>query len=95
MKFITVRDLRLEPGKVWKLTKKESDLVITSHGKPIAILTGVDEGTLEDELDSLRRSRTIKALDSIHKTSVTAGTDKITTKEIDEEIKAVRKERRR
>jgi prevent-host-death family protein len=94
MKFVTVRDLRLKPGRLWKLAKQEKDLILTSNGRPIAILTGVDEDTFEEELDVIVRARALKALDSIHRNSVIKGTDQITAEEIESEIDVVRKEER-
>lgn len=91
MKFISVRDLRLKPGEVWKLAKQEKELVITSNGRPIAILTGIDEGSLEEELDIMQRARALAALDTIHKESAMRGTDRITDQDIQLEINAVRK----
>ena len=90
MKFVSVRDLRLKPGDVWKLAKREKDLVITANGRPMAILTGVDEDTFEEELDVIQRARALKALDSIHRDSVTKGTNRISNEEIRSEIDAVR-----
>lgn len=43
MKFITVRDLRARPAKIWEDLGKEENIVITSNGRPLALLTGVDE----------------------------------------------------
>jgi prevent-host-death family protein len=94
MKFVTVRDLRLKPGRLWKLAKQEKDLILTSNGRPIAILTGVDEDTFEEELDVIVRARALKALDSIHRSSAIKGTDQITAEEIESEIDVVRKEER-
>ncbi len=91
MKFISVRDLRLKPGDVWKLADQEKDLIITANGRPIAILTGVNEDTFEDELDAVRRARALKALESIHRDSEMKGTHKISDEEIQSEIDAVRK----
>ena len=91
MKFISIRDLRLKPGEVWKQTKVEKDLVITSNGRPVAILTGVNEETFEDELDVIQRTRALKALDNLHKESVMKGTHLISDQEIQKEIEAVRK----
>lgn len=93
MKFVSVRDLRLKPGQVWKLAKQEKDLIITANGRPIAILTGVSENTFEEELDAIQRARALKALDSIHKDSVIRGTHRITSEEIQLEIDAARKEK--
>ena len=91
MRLVSVRDLRLKPGEIWKLLKREKDLVITVNGRPMAILTGVSEGTLEEELDALQRARALKALDRIHRESVRKGTHKITEREIEAEIAEVRK----
>jgi len=95
MKFVSIRDLRLKPGEVWKLTKVEKDLVITSNGRPIAILTGVNEETFEDELDVIQRARALKALDNLHKESVMKGTHLISDKEIQADIEAIRKGKQR
>jgi prevent-host-death family protein len=93
MKFVSVRDLRLKPGDIWKLAKQEKDLIITANGRPVAILTGVNEETFSEELDAIQRARALKALDSIHQASVIKGTNLITDKEIKSEINAVRKEK--
>ncbi|PQP34626.1 hypothetical protein C6A37_06825 [Desulfobacteraceae bacterium SEEP-SAG9] len=93
MKFISVRDLRLKPSRVWELAKQEKDLIITANGRPVAILTGVNEETFSEELDAIQRARALKALDSLHKASVLKGTNRITDNEIQSEINAVRKEK--
>lgn len=95
MKFVTARDLRLKPGDVWRTVKKEHDLVITSKGKPIAILTAVEEDTLEEELDSIRTARALKALDYVHRKSAKLKTDRISQAEIEKEIRSARKSRSR
>lgn len=39
MKFVSSRELRINPGAVWKRLRQEQDLVITANGKPRAVLT--------------------------------------------------------
>jgi prevent-host-death family protein len=94
MKFITARDLRLKPGDVWKLAKKEKDLVITANGRPIALLTGINEDTLEEELDVIQRARALRALDEIHRESILKGMDQLSFEAIESEIKQVRRRRK-
>ena len=48
MKFVPTRALRISPGEVWRLLRQERDLVITSNGKPVGVLTLADEDSLED-----------------------------------------------
>ena len=86
MKFVSVRELRLRPGEVWKLAKQEKDLIITANGRPVAILTGVDEKTFEKELDAIQRSRTLLALEALQRESARKGTDMITDEQIQLEI---------
>jgi len=93
MKFVSVRDIRLKPGEIWKLSKKEKELIITSNGRPVAILIGTNEDSFEEELDTIQRARALRTLDAIHKKSVLKGTYRISSKEIDNEINVVRKER--
>jgi antitoxin (DNA-binding transcriptional repressor) of toxin-antitoxin stability system len=93
MKFVSVRDLRLTPGKVWKMAKEERDLVLTVNGRPVAILTGVDENSFETEVEAIRRARALLALDSLQVASLKKRTDRITVDKIDKEIRAVRKSR--
>ena len=94
MRFISVRDLNTKPKEVWSKVKDE-EVVITSNGKPIALLSGVTEETLENTLRAIRRSRALIALEEMQKKSIELGLDKWTDSQIESEIKAVRKSRKR
>jgi len=93
MRYVTVRDLNTKPKEVWDKVK-EADVVITSNGKPIAILTGADESNLEARLRALRRSRALMAMEKMQKAAAAKGLDRWPEKRIDEEIRTVRKSRR-
>lgn len=95
MKFITVRDLRGRPTEVWSKLSRNKDLVLTSNGKPIAILSAVSEDTLEGSLVALKQARAIAAVEAMQSQSVAAGTDKLTLEKVNAEITATRKARRR
>jgi len=94
MRFISVRDLSTKPKEVWNKIKEE-ELVVTSNGKPIALLSGVTEETLEKTVRAIRRSRALIALEEMQKKSIKSGLDKLTDPQIESEIQAVRKSRRR
>ena len=94
MKFVTVRDLRLKPGVVWKMAEEEKDIIITSNGRPVAILTGTNEENLEIELAALRKARALTALDMLHRESVRRKTDRISDGAINREIAETRKGRK-
>ena len=94
MRFISVRDLNTKPKEIWNKIKDE-EVVITSNGKPIALLSGVTEETLEKTVRSIRRSRALIALEEMQKKSMELGLDKWTDSQIESEIRAVRKSRKR
>ncbi len=94
MRFISVRDLNTKPKEIWSKIKKE-EVVITSNGKPIALLSGVTEENLEKTVRAIRRSRALIALEEMQKRSIELGLDKLTDSQIVSEIRAARKSRRR
>jgi antitoxin (DNA-binding transcriptional repressor) of toxin-antitoxin stability system len=94
MRFISVRDLSTKPKEIWSKIKEE-EVVITSNGKPIALLSGVTEETLEKTIRTIRRSRALVAIEGMQRKSIELGLDKLTDSQIESEIQAVRKSRRR
>jgi len=94
MRFISVRDLNTKPKEIWSKIKDE-EVVITSNGKPIALLSGITEETLEKTVRAIRRSRALVALEEMQKRSIESGLDKLTDSQIESEIRAVRKSRKR
>jgi len=95
MKLLSVRDLKTKSSQVWKDLPEQKEVVITSNGRPIAILSSVNENNLEQFLSAFRQARAIEAVTSIQYESVRKGTDNITLEEINKEIKAVRSKRKR
>ncbi|NOZ21908.1 MAG: type II toxin-antitoxin system Phd/YefM family antitoxin [Planctomycetes bacterium] len=95
MKFLSVRDLRGKSAQVWKDLAEEKEMVVTNNGRPIAILSSVHDSNLEESLSALRRARSIEAVASLQRSSVEKGVDRLSPSEINREIKAARKKRRR
>ena len=93
MKFVSVRDLRNKSGQLWKELPGEREMVVTSNGRPIAILATISESNLEESLAAFRQARAVEAVASLQRRSVEQGTDTISKDEINAEIKAVRKRR--
>ncbi len=94
MEFVSVRDLRIQPGRVWQRLSQAGELVITSNGKPIALLSCVDEATLEQTLTALRRARAQLAVSRLRAAAQTSGADVLSPNEIDAEIRAARQARK-
>ncbi len=95
MKFVTVRDLRTSPARVWKALSGEQQIVITNNGKPIALLTPVSDATLEETVSAVRRARAMQAVRRAQASSARRGLSGLTTEEIDQEIRETRKARAR
>lgn len=94
MKFVTVRDLRNKSAQIRQYLSKEKEIVLTSNGKPFAIMTSASEENLEKSLIMMRRIRAEDAVNSIQKDSLEKGKNRISMEEIDAEISAVRKARK-
>jgi antitoxin (DNA-binding transcriptional repressor) of toxin-antitoxin stability system len=92
VRFLSVRGLRNEPGKVWR-DLAENDLVVTANGRPVAILVSVKEGDLEETLTALRRARASVAVSRMRRRIVERGVERLSAAEIDREIRAVRRRR--
>jgi len=95
MRFVSVRDLRGKSGEVWKDLPSEREMVITSNGRPVAILAAVNESNLEESLSAFRQARAVEAVANLQQLSAGTGTDELSMAEIDAEIKSVRRQRSR
>ena len=95
MKILSVRDLRTRAAQVWKELPTEREMVITNNGRPVAILAAINEATLEESLSAFRQARAVEAVARLQRQSVERGTSKMSSEEINAEIRAVRRKRAR
>jgi antitoxin (DNA-binding transcriptional repressor) of toxin-antitoxin stability system len=95
MRFLSIRDLKTKSSQIWAELPNQKEMVITSNGRPIAILSSINENNIEEVLSAFRRARAIDAISSMQYDSVRQGTDKITMNEIENEIKEVRSKRQK
>ena len=93
MKFVTIRDLRSRSHQFQNDLPRYKEMVLTSNGRPIAIVTAVSEGSLEESLAAIRRARAISAVTGLQARSAKAGTYKMRSGEIEAEIREVRRAR--
>lgn len=94
MKFVSVRDLRSRSAEVWRELGQEHELVVTSNGRPVALLSSVDDELLEETLTALRRARAVAAVQEMQRRSQASGLDRLSGEEIEAEIEASRRQRR-
>jgi prevent-host-death family protein len=94
MEFITVRDLRLRPAEVWDKLRQQHEIILTSNGRPVAVIAGVGEGDVEETLIALRRARAQAAVSRMRRAAAALEADKSSAAEIEAEISQVRLARR-
>lgn len=93
MRFFTDREFRNEPGKIREALDTQ-DIVMTSRGKPYAVLLPVnDSEDVEKVLLLASRIRAQMALSSVRKKAAESGLDNVTEAEIEAEIRDVRAKR--
>lgn len=95
MRFVSVRDLRGKAAKIWRDLPAEKDIVVTSNGRPVAILSAVSGENVVESLEAIRRSRAVEAVAHLQQQSALRGNDRISMGEIEREVRQVRKLRRR
>ena len=93
MNFISVRELRNHSAAVWDTLAEEQDLVITSNGKPIAVLSATTGSTLETSLAALRQARAQLAVTSMQQRARETGADNLSLDDVNAEIDATRRSR--
>ncbi len=91
MKFITSREIRSNPARLWEGAGNDES-VITVNGKPRAIVIAAGED-LEETLSAVRRARAVTALEKIRIDVHRKGLDKLSDNEIAEEIRQSREGR--
>lgn len=94
MDFVTLREFRTQPGKVWKKLTKARELVVTRNGKPFALLAETTPTNLDEDLANLRRVRFGRVLSKIRDQAKKRGLDKLSLDEINTIVRKARKARR-
>jgi antitoxin (DNA-binding transcriptional repressor) of toxin-antitoxin stability system len=94
MHLIAIKDLK-QPLLLKQRLRDEKELLLTSDGRPVAVL--VDIGPAEDPdgvIQAIRDSRSRLALSQARDAARRAGTSGMTMREIEREITSARKARK-
>ena len=94
MRFLSVRELRGNSARIWRELPKAREMVVTNNGRPVAVLTAVDDDNVEESLAAWRRVRATQAIVDIQQQSMQKGTAELSMDDVDAEIKKVRQDRR-
>jgi antitoxin (DNA-binding transcriptional repressor) of toxin-antitoxin stability system len=94
MGFVSIRDMRTRPGEVWQQLAEEGDLIVTSSGRPFALMISAEGEDIEQLLMALRRAKAQLAVSRMRSQAAAMGMDRLSTEEIDAEIQQARRERK-
>jgi prevent-host-death family protein len=95
MSTISVSDLKKKPAKQWLKSAGKEDLVVTSKGQPVAVLMRIASASVESTRAILRSVRALQAQASLQQAAASSGTAGLSMPDIDAEIAASRRARRR
>ncbi len=94
MKLIAIKDLK-QPRQLKERLQAEKELLLTSDGRPVAVLVSVDAAEdPEMVIQSIREARSRLALSRVREAAVRSGAANMTLEQINREIAAARKARR-
>ena len=93
MKFVSTREFRNRPSYVRALAQRD-DLVLTSKGKPIGILIGLEGGDFEETARLIRQARAQRAVSRMRRQAARRGLDRLPPSAVEAEIRAVRSTRK-
>ena len=94
MEFVSIRDMRTQPGKVWQQLQDEGNLVLTSSGRPFALMISAEGEDVEELLSALRRARAQLAVSRLRRQARDKGLDQLSDGEFEAEISQIRAARR-
>lgn len=94
-KWIASREFSARPGRALAAVGRAGRVLVTSDGKPKAIMIPTSEATFAHDLAMLDRVALTRAVEAIRADSVMQGTDAVSMAGIDREVAAARAARRR
>lgn len=86
MSYVTSKEIRSNPSILWK----EDETIITSNGKPVAVVKRIT-GDPQEELLAIKQAMAMRAAERLRLISKQKGLDKISDEEIDKIIGDVRR----
>ncbi len=95
MSTISVSDLEKKVTKEWLRLATQDDLIITSKGRPVAVLLRIAAASLESTRALVRSVRALQAQAALQQGAAANGTANLSMSDIDAEIAAARRNRRR
>ena len=91
MKFLSVREFRVNTGQMRRDLDRDEEVVLTANGRPFAIVSAVRPEVFDKELRAIRGARAKVALERVRASALRAGTANMSMSEINAIIADVRR----
>jgi prevent-host-death family protein len=95
MSTISVSELKRKPAEQWLKSASKDDLVITSKGRPVAVLFRIAASSVESTQALVRSVRALQAQSALQQAASANGIAGLSMSDVDAEITATRRVRRR
>ena len=73
MDFYSVSDLGIDKGILWQTLGEGTEVVLTNHGKPSAIMMSIPEGAFDETVQAVRQAKAMIAINSMRGKAAKAG----------------------
>ncbi len=94
LRMLSIREFRNTPGVLWRSLKRDKAVALSANGVPKAVVFEVDDD-LEETVRLVTEIRAKRALARLRSEAAALGLDTLSTEEIEAEVTAARRARRR
>ena len=91
MRFMSVREFRMDTGRMRRDLERDDEVVLTANGRPFAIVSAVRPEVFDKELQAIRGARAKVALERVRESAARAGTLNMPPSDINAIIADVRR----
>jgi antitoxin (DNA-binding transcriptional repressor) of toxin-antitoxin stability system len=91
MESVSISDIRSRIQEVRRRLEDRGELILTSRGRPFALMIAAKGEDVEDLLQAVRRARAQLAVSRLRKQATQRGLDRMSDEEIEAEIQAARR----
>jgi len=95
MNFVSFRELRTSTTKINDMLTDNGKIIVTSNGKPKAVMIQVNENDFEETLAVLNQIKLTKSINNMRASAERSGVAAMTLEEINAEIELSRKDKRK
>jgi antitoxin (DNA-binding transcriptional repressor) of toxin-antitoxin stability system len=94
MKFMSVREFRVNTGTMRRDVDRDEEVVLTANGQPFAIVSAVNPESFDKELRAIRGARAKVALERVRESAARSGAAAMPMARLDTIVRDIRRAKR-